>query len=168
MDVKSMLLEEIDQELGNTRRVLERVPEDRLTWKPHAKSMSLGRLATHLAEIPGGMAKRLSSESFTMSAPGTPRPEPLVAADRAALLEIFDASASQLKAVVGSWDEAALAAPWSLEAGGHTVFTKPRLAALRMMVLAHSIHHRGQLTVYLRENDVPLPAIYGPTADEGL
>jgi uncharacterized damage-inducible protein DinB len=168
MDLKKMMLDEIALEMANTRRVLERVPEDRMDWQPHAKSMSLSRLSSHLAYLPGLAVKWLSQDHADLPAAGAPRPAPLALKERAAILELFDANVRDLRAMAESWSEADLAATWTFTRGGQVLLTAPRLTALRRFLLSHSIHHRGQLTVYLRENDVPLPPIYGPTADEDI
>jgi uncharacterized damage-inducible protein DinB len=168
MDLKPILLDELKAEMANTRRVLERVPEERMDWQPHAKSMTMSRLASHLAELPGRAVKLLGQDTFDLAPPGATRPAPLMLRERAALLELFDANVRDLRAIVESWTEADLATSWTLLRGGQTLFTATRFAAIRRMLVSHSIHHRGQLTVYLRENDVPLPPLYGPTADEAI
>ncbi len=168
MDLKKMLLEEITLEMSNTRRVLERVPEDRMDWQPHAKSMSLSRLASHLAFLPGLAVKMFSQDRYEMGAPGTPRPTPFALPQRAAILDLFDTNVRDLRAMAESWSDADLASTWTFVRGGKVLIDGPRVPSLRRMLLSHSIHHRGQLTVYLRENDVPLPPLYGPTADEDI
>jgi uncharacterized damage-inducible protein DinB len=163
MALKDALLAEYDHEMGTTRKLLGRVPDDRLPWKPHVKSMALGELATHLGNIPNWSAAILDEPSFDLaSAP----PNLLPLGSRAEILEFFDRSARQARARLDRSDAEYLA-PWSLRRGGQEMFTLPRIAAFRSFVLNHSIHHRGQLSVYLRLNDVPVPSIYGPSADEG-
>ena len=166
MKLSESLLPEFDREMANTRKVLERVPEDKLTWKPHAKSFSMGALATHVAMIPGWGVFRLAQDSFDLAAPGAQQPPP-PAGSRKELLELFDRNVAAYRAALVAADDARLFAPWSLVKGSQTIFTMPRLAVLRSIVMNHSIHHRAQLGVYLRLNDVPVPAIYGPSADEG-
>jgi uncharacterized damage-inducible protein DinB len=161
MALKEALLAEYDHEMGTTRRLLERVPEDKLAWKPHEKSMALGELASHLSNIPNWTATILNDSSFdvatiTKQAPRTSRTE---------ILALFDASNRSARALMDRTD-AEYAAPWSLKRGDQLMFTLPRVAAFRNFVLNHTIHPRGQLSVYLRLNDVPLPPIYGPSADE--
>ena len=167
MPLSEGLLPEFDHEMANTRKVLERVPEVHLTWKPHEKSMSLGDLATHVASIPGWTTMTLNEEFLDMAAPGAPGVPP-PAASRVALLALFDKGVSEARTALAGAGDACLLGQWSLRKGAQTVFTMPRLAVLRSFILNHGIHHRGQLEVYLRLKDVPLPAIYGPSADEGL
>jgi len=163
MAIKDGLLAEYDHEMGTTRKLLERVPDDKLAWQPHAKSMSLAGLATHLTNLPNWGATILNDLSFDLAeAPPVLQPK----ASRAEILDAFDAAAKQTRAALDKTD-AELMAPWSLRRSGHEVFTMPRVAAFRTFVLYHVVHHRGQLSVYLRLNDVPVPAIYGPSADEG-
>lgn len=163
MAIKDGLLAEYDHEMGTTRKLLDRLPDDRLSWKPHEKSMTLGGLATHLANLPIWGDQILNQTTFDIAdAP----PNLTAKTSRADVLAHFD---ERVKATRGWLDktDAELAAPWTLKRGGQQVFTMPRIAAFRSFVLSHSIHHRGQLSVYLRLNDVPVPAIYGPSADEG-
>jgi len=168
MPMSQSLLPEFDHEMANTRKALERVPEDKFGWKPHEKSMSLGRLATHVAELSGWVSNTLESESLDFAPPGAPPYQPLIAASRTALLEMFDKNVAAARAAISAASDAQLMAPWTLLAGGKTIFSMPRIAVLRGMVMNHMIHHRGQLTVYLRLNDVPVPALYGPSADEQI
>lgn len=164
MKLSESLLPEFDHEMANTRKVLERVPEDKLNWKPHAKSFSMGALATHVAMIPGWGVFTLSHDSFDLAAAGVQPPPP--AASRKELLETFDRNVAEFRAALAAAEDTHLLAPWSLSAGAKTIFTMPRIAVLRSSIMNHSIHHRAQLGVYLRLNDVPLPALYGPSADE--
>jgi len=163
MAIKDGLLAEFDHEMGTTRRLLERLPDDRLSWKPHAKSMSLGGLATHLSNLPGWGNTIMNDLSFDLA--GAP-PNLQEKTSRAEIVASFDATTKQTRLALDKTD-AELVAPWSLKRGGHEIFTMPRVAAFRTFVLYHMVHHRGQLSVYLRMNEVPVPAIYGPTADEG-
>ena len=154
---------EFDHEMATTRKLLERVPDNKLAWKPHEKSMSLGGLATHLGNISNWAGAILNDASFDLaSAP--PNLEP--ANTRAALLDAFDRSTTQTRAWLDRSDSE-YTSMWSLKRAGQEVFSMPRVAAFRTFVLYHIVHHRGQLSVYLRLNDIPVPAIYGPTADEG-
>ena len=160
MSVASFL-REFDREAAITRRVLERVPSDRLAWKPHAKSMSLGHLAMHIATGPGTIAGWAILDTFAFA--GDPAP---VAASTADVLAAHDAGAANVRAVLNTMGDAGLETMWSASAGGKTLMTMPKAALVRSMVLNHYYHHRGQLTVYLRLLDVPVPSIYGPSADE--
>jgi len=163
MAIKDGLLVEYDHEMGTTRKLLERIPDDKLAWQPHAKSMSLAGLATHLSNLPNWGATILSDLSFDLAeAP----PSLDAKGSRAEILAAFDAASGRTRAALDKTD-AELTAPWSLRRGSHEIFTLPRAAAFRTFVLYHVVHHRGQLSVYLRLNDVPVPAIYGPSADEG-
>jgi uncharacterized damage-inducible protein DinB len=163
MAIKDALLADYDHEMGTTRKLLERLPEDKLSWKPHEKSMSLGGLATHLSNIPNWGGTILNEPFFDLVAAPPNRPEPT---SRAAILAEFDETRGRVRAWMDKSD-AEYNAPWTLKRGGQQMFSVPRVAAFRSFVLHHIIHHRGQLSVYLRLNDVPVPPIYGPSADEG-
>jgi uncharacterized damage-inducible protein DinB len=160
--IKDGLLAEFDHEIGTTRKLLERLPDEKLAWKPHAKSMSLGGLGTHVANLPLWAGTILNEPSFDL-ANDTRAPEQ---PSRAAILTTFDANATRARGWMDKTD-AEYAGRWSLLRGGQEVFSLPRIAALRSFVFSHIIHHRGQLSVYLRLNDIAVPAIYGPSADEG-
>ena len=166
MPMSQALLPEFDHEMANTRKALARVPEDKFGWKPHEKSMTMGRLATHLAELLGLVPTVLETESFDFAPPGAPPFQPKTAASRAELLEMFDKNVATARAAIGAASDAQLMVNWSLLLGGRTLLSMPRIAVLRGMAMNHVIHHRGQLAVYLRLNDVPVPALYGPSADE--
>jgi len=163
MAIKDGLLAEYDHEMGTTRKLLDRLPDDKLAWRPHAKSMSLGGLATHLSNLPNWGGTILNELSFDL-ADAPPNLEEK--SSRADILSAFDASSTRTRGWLDKTD-AELLVPWSLRRGGQEVFTLPRVAAFRTFVLYHVVHHRGQLSVYLRLNDIPVPAIYGPSADEG-
>lgn len=163
MALNEALLPEYDHEMQTTRRVLERVPDDKFGWKPHQKSMSLGGLATHLATINHWVDATVGTDSFDLStAPPTPELK-----SRADVLAAFDQSVASARKTIAGASDAQLLKTWSLLSGGKTVLSFPKIAVLRSFVLNHIIHHRGQLSVYLRLNDVPVPSIYGPSADEG-
>lgn len=154
-------VQELDQEAATTRRVLERVPTDQLGWKPHEKSMSLGQLALHVATVPGNVATVASQSPFQVpefSQPAAKSAEELVPA--------LEASVAEAKKILGTMDDASLGETWRLVNGDREVMALPRVAILRSLMLNHWYHHRGQLSVYLRLLDVPLPSIYGPSADE--
>jgi uncharacterized damage-inducible protein DinB len=167
MGLSQSLLPEFDHEMANTRKVLERVPENRGDFRPHPKSMALGRLAGHLAELPGFAASALTTESLDFAPVGGPPRTPYVMTSRKELLDRFDAGVAGARAALAAATDEELDRPWTLSVGGRKIFTLPRKAALRGFVLSHSIHHRAQLGVYLRMNDVPVPGLYGPSADEG-
>lgn len=162
MALVDALLPEFDHEMTVTRKLLERVPDDRLGWKPHEKSFSLGELAQHLATIPNWGSVTLTQSEFDTSGMSAPAP----AASRAELLALFDGHAGATRAALAGKTDAELAAPWALKNGDQTMFSMPKAAVWRSFVMSHLIHHRGQLSVYLRMQDVPLPSIYGPSADE--
>jgi uncharacterized damage-inducible protein DinB len=157
------LIPEFDHEMTLTRKLLERVPEEQFDWKPHQKSMSLGGLATHLARLPLWGVTTLEQSELDLAL--TPPAEQ--AASRAELLATFDKAVSGTRAALTGKSDAELMAPWTLKRDGHTIFSMPKASIWRSFVLSHIVHHRGQLTVYLRMHDVPLPSIYGPSADEG-
>jgi uncharacterized damage-inducible protein DinB len=145
-----------------TRKLLERVPEDRLAWKPHAKSYSLGQLAQHVATVPMWGEVTINQSEFDVGG-GSP---PSQVETRSALLSMFDANAARTRAALVGKTDAELMAPWALKNGGKTIFSMPKAVVWRSFVMSHLIHHRGQLSVYLRMQDVALPSIYGPSADE--
>jgi uncharacterized damage-inducible protein DinB len=163
--IKEGLLAEYDHELATTRRLLERLPDDpdRLAWKPHPKSMSLGGLATHIANLPTWGESILNASSFDLA--GLP-PNLGAKTARGEILSFFDANTKRTRASLDRTDAEYLDR-WTLKRGGQEMFSLPKIAAFRNFVLHHIIHHRGQLSVYLRLNDIPLPSMYGPTADEG-
>jgi uncharacterized damage-inducible protein DinB len=161
MSIASSLLAELEHESKTTRRVLERVPQEHLTWKPHAKSMSLGQLALHVAIAPGNVAELAARDS--VEPPKGSFPEASTAAE---LLPALEASVAKAKQHLGAMDDAAMTATWRMTSGGRDVMAMPRMAFARAIMLNHLYHHRGQLLVYLRLLDVPVPSVYGPTADE--
>ena len=165
MTLRDALIREFDLELPFTRRSLERVPIDKFGWKPHEKSMSLGELVGHLAGIPNWAGIVMTSAEFEMSS-AAGRKKPQIPMSRTALLKEFDAKVAEARASLAGKTDAELLAPWTLKSDGEEIFTLPKISALRSFVMNHSIHHRGQLSVYLRMKNVPLPSIYGPTADE--
>lgn len=168
MPLRDAILPEFDHEMQNTRRTLERVPEGKPDWAPHPKSMKMGRLAGHIAELPGWVVDALSKDSLDINPPdGQRQHQPVVMQSRRQLLEAFDQGVASARAAIATASDEELMKPWSLLAGGKTIFTLPRIGVLRSFVLSHVIHHRAQLGVYLRLNDVPVPSIYGPSADEG-
>lgn len=161
MTISETLLPEFDQEAANTRALLECVPEDKFAWKPHERSMTMGQLASHVAELANWAVYTINQDSLEL----TPDMKPLNAATKKELMDSFaSCSAAAHEAIAGASD-AHLGKTWSLIYGGKPVLSMPRAAVLRSMVLSHLIHHRGQLSVYLRLNDVAIPGMYGPSAD---
>jgi uncharacterized damage-inducible protein DinB len=154
-------IQELELEGARTRRVLERAPSDKLTWTPHAKSMPLGKLAMHIAVIPGRLSAWILTDEFHFSPNPTPEP-----ASTAEILAAHDASIVTAKENLTKVGDAGLTAMWSAKMGDKTLMTMPKGALVRSLVLNHWFHHRGQLSVYLRLLDVPVPSIYGPSADE--
>ncbi len=166
MGLSDMLMPEFEQEMAGTRRTLERVPEDKFDWQPHEKSTSLGGLATHLANLPSWVGHTIEKDELDIAPPGEPPLRMPPATTRAEVLAHFDQNVAAARVALAGASDEHLLKPWSLLSGGKTVLTMPRVAVLRGFVLNHNIHHRAQLGVYLRLNDVPVPAIYGPSADE--
>lgn len=163
MPFNQVLLPEFEMEMEKTRRVLERAPLEKSDWAPHAKSMKLGRLAQHVAEIPGWLTATLQQDELVMDG----YQQPPMPKTRAELLEMFDKNvAAGRAALAAATDDAAFRKTWSLKAGGKTLFSGPRGGVVRGFVFNHLVHHRAQLGVYLRLNDIPVPSIYGPSADE--
>jgi uncharacterized damage-inducible protein DinB len=166
MKISEALLPEFDQEMANTRKVLERAPAAKFSWKPHPKSFDLGSLAAHIANMAEWASLTLKSDSFDYAPPGAPPYETPKLASAEALVASFDKSVKQAREALVAADDASMMAPWSLMAGGKVVMTMPRAAVVRTFVMNHIIHHRAQLCVYYRMNDVPVPGLYGPSADE--
>jgi len=167
MSFSEMMLPEFDQEMANTRKTLERVPEDKFAWKPHVKSTSLGGLATHLGNIPSWVKNTFAQDELDIAPPGAPPFRLEEAKSRSELLAAFDKNVADARAALESVSDEKWRGPWSLLNGGNKIFTMPRAAVMRSFVMNHLIHHRAQLGVYLRLLDVPVPSIYGPSADEG-
>lgn len=167
MSISAALLPEFDYEMANTRRTLERIPESCFDWTPHEKSPSMGNLVSHLANLPSWAAMTIEQDSINMIPPdgSDPPKTPQVGSTQEAL-ESFDQKVASARKLLAGASDADLLATWSLLYGEETVLSMPKVAVLRGFVMNHMIHHRGQLTVYMRMNDLPLPALYGPSADE--
>jgi uncharacterized damage-inducible protein DinB len=161
--VVSALLSEIQREAATTKRVLERVPTDKLSWQPQPKSMTLGQLTMHIAKIPGGIARLAQVDEFDFSTANFNPPMPK---DIQEVLTTLDDSVNAAQKYIGGLTESALDANWRMTSQGREVFTISRIELIRSIMLNHWYHHRGQLSVYLRLLDVPVPSIYGPSADE--
>ncbi len=162
MPIIDAMLQELEQEARTTRRVLERVPNEQLGWKPHEKSRTLGELAMHIAVVPGAVAELVASGS-TVQAPKFTDPQ---LSDASELIPILEQSIAKAKTALAGMDDETLHSTWRMMAGDTELLALPRVAMLRSVMLNHWYHHRGQLSVYLRELDVPIPSIYGPSADE--
>jgi uncharacterized damage-inducible protein DinB len=162
MPIIDSILAELDTESKSTRRVLERIPESKFGWKPHEKSMTLGYLAMHVATIPGFFGKLATQDGFD-AANFTPMAVPATTAE---LVAAFDSSMADARKFLSSLEDAKLMAPWTFSHGGKTLMTLPRIGLIRGILCSHLYHHRGQLSVYLRLLDIPVPSIYGPSADE--
>lgn len=162
MAIVDSLLPEFDHEMTVTRKLLERVPEERFGWKPHEKSYTLGQLAQHVATVPMWGAITINQSELDL---GGGQQLPAVT-NGAALLALFDGHVAGTRAALVGKSDAELMAPWTLKHSGKTLFSMPKAAVWRSFVMSHLIHHRGQLSVYLRIQNVPLPSMYGPSADE--
>lgn len=162
MALVDALMPEFDHEMTVTRKLLERVPDDKCDWKPHPKSFSLGQLAQHVATIPMWGSVTVTTTELDIGGGG----QLPAAKSRTDLLAMFDKHVGETRAALTGKTDAELMVPWALKNGSHTIFTMPRAGVWRGFVLSHLIHHRGQLSVYLRLLDVPVPSIYGPSADE--
>ena len=166
MKISETVLPEFDQEMASTRKVLERVPAAKFSWKPHPKSSEFGALAAHIANMPDWAGLTMQADSFDYAPPGAPPYQTPKYTSTEDLLAAFDKSVAQGRSAIAAADDIAFLAPWTLMAGGQTIMTMPRIAVIRTFVLNHTIHHRAQLGVYLRLNDIPVPGLYGPSADE--
>ena len=161
MNLADQLWSEVENESQTTRRVLERMPADKLAWKPHPKSFSLGQLALHIASVPGNVAAGATADSF--EAPGFHQAQPQSIQE---IMDMFSKSLINAREALRGMSDSRLAAIWSLTQNGKPILSMPRIAFLRSVMMNHLYHHRGQLSVYLRLLDVPVPSIYGPSADE--
>lgn len=167
MTIGQNLLPEFDNEMSGTRKVLERVPDGKLGWRVHEKSNTIGWVAGHLANLPSWATMTIESDSLDV-APKDGEPFKTPEFESATgILAAFDQNVAQARALLESVSDEELHQPWSLLKSGETVFTMPKIAVLRTWVINHIIHHRAHLCVYLRMNDIPVPALYGPSADEG-
>jgi uncharacterized damage-inducible protein DinB len=162
MPFSQTLLPEFDQEMQNTRKILECVPDNQLDYQPHPKSMSMARLATHIAELPGWSTMTLDRDLLEMDS----NYKPVIAGSRAELLSIFDKNASEARTKIAAATDADWQKTWTFKWNGQVVLSMPRAAVMRGVVMNHLIHHRGQLSVFLRMVDVAIPGMYGPSADD--
>jgi uncharacterized damage-inducible protein DinB len=166
MSIAQSMLPEFDQEMANTRKVLERVPEAKWDWKPHQKSGTTGWLAGHVATIPEWLTMTLNTDSLDYAPVDGPSYTPPKIENNQQLLAAFDKGSAEARTALSAAADADFAKGWTLLAGGKEIFTMPKIACIRSFVLNHLIHHRAQLTMYLRQLDVPVPGLYGPSADE--
>ncbi|MBN9658193.1 MAG: DinB family protein [Acidobacteria bacterium] len=166
MAISELLKPELEQELAKTRKTLERLPEDKLTFKPHDKSFELGALATHLATIPLWGKMTMESTELDLAPGGKPLEQPKRITSAADALARFDQYAADITAAVSAASDEAFQADWALKMNGNVMFTMSRYSVIRSMILNHLVHHRAQVGVYYRLLDIPVPSIYGPTADE--
>jgi len=166
MSFGKSIVPEFDQEMANTRKVLERIPFDKLDWKAHPKSNTIGWVGSHLAEIPGWVAGTLQRETWDINPVGGEPYKTIKATSREQLLEIFDKNVAEARSALESTTDEAFAKEWSLLSQGQPILTMPRTAVIRSLVVNHTIHHRAVLCVYLRLNDIPVPGMYGPSGDE--
>jgi len=166
MSLSQALLPEFDHEMAGTRKTLERVPETQLGWRPHTRSMTLGGLASHLANLPSWIGYTVERDSLDLAPVGQPALRQDEKTSRQALLDHFDRHLAEGRTLLAAASDETLLAPWTLLGGGKPYFTMPRVAVLRSFVMNHNVHHRAQLGVYLRLLDVAVPGLYGPSADE--
>ena len=166
MSYAETVLPEFDQEMANTRKVLERIPQDKLDWQPHPKSHTIGWNANHLANLPDWLVHTLNKPSLDIAPVGGQPYEFPKLASRAEILDLFDRNVAAARAAITAAKDEDMASMWTLARAGNPIFTMPRSAVVRSFVLNHIIHHRAILCVYLRLNDIPVPGMYGPSGDE--
>jgi uncharacterized damage-inducible protein DinB len=166
-NISQALLPEFDMEIASTRKTLERVPEDKPDFRPHDRSMPLARLAAHVAEVPTWAIMTLTQDEFDINPAEGPKYTPFVMTTRKDLLARFDEDVKKTREALAAASDESMMKTWTMKSGGKHVMAMPRVAVLRSFVMNHMIHHRAQLGVYLRMNNVPVPSIYGPSADEG-
>ncbi|MBX9789785.1 MAG: DinB family protein [Pirellulales bacterium] len=166
MSLADLFLGEFEQEMAGTRKVLERIPDDKINWKAHPKSNTIGWVGAHLVEIPGWVEGTLTQDAWDLQPPGGEPYRTPPWTNRAEMLATFDKNIADAKRALAAASDGDFAKPWSLKMGGQTLFTMPRAAVIRTFVLNHTVHHRAHLCVYLRLNDIPVPGLYGPSADE--
>ena len=161
MTYAEMILPEFDEEMANTRKVLERVPDDKLDWRPHPKSNTIGWNANHLADIPAWVEGTFTQTSYAAEGYQSP-----TLTSRSEILDLFDRNVAAGRRAIAAVKDEDIGAPWSLLLGGQPILTMPRFMVMRSFVLNHLVHHRAILCVYLRLNDIPVPGLYGPSGDE--
>lgn len=166
MTIAEGFLLEFKPEMDNTRKMLERVPDEGLDYRPHPKSMTMGRLAGHIAEMPAWGVNTIELDELDLNPPGGSDFEPCTAESRDQVLEVFDRGVAAATEAIKKTSDDAMRKEWTLKMAGKPIFTMPRIAVLKVMIVSHIVHHRAQLSVYLRINDIPIPGMYGPSADE--
>jgi len=166
MSYAETVLPEFDQEMANTRKVLERIPDDKLEWQPHPKSHTIGWNANHVASLPDWLVHTFATSSLDIAPVGGKRFELPKFASKNEILDLFDKNVAAARAAIVAAKDEDVTAMWTLLAGGNPIFTMPRSAVVRSVVINHIIHHRAILCVYLRLNDIPVPGMYGPSGDE--
>jgi uncharacterized damage-inducible protein DinB len=166
MSYAETILPEFDQEMANTRKVLERIPDDKLDWQPHPRSHTIGWNANHVADLPSWLVVTLTKPEFDVAPVGGERYTLPKLTSRQEILELFDRNVAAARMAISEASDEHMASPWTLSSGGKPFFTMPRSAVVRGMVLNHLVHHRAHLIVYLRLNDIPVPGMYGPSGDE--
>jgi uncharacterized damage-inducible protein DinB len=166
MKISDALLPEFEQEMAGTRKVLSRCPEDRFEFRPHPKSFTMVSLATHIANMVGWAVDTIDKDFFDVAPPGAPPYKEESAKSSSDLMERFDRNVAAARTAISGASDEHLMAMWALKQTGKTLFSMPRIVCIRSFVMNHTIHHRAQLCVYLRLNDIPVPALYGPSADE--
>lgn len=166
MSISQMLLPELEQEAVSTRKTLERLPDDKFGWKPHEKSFALGPLANHIVDLYEWGTTTLDLDEFDFAPPGGPKYSTPKRETREEVLKAFDENLAKMRESLARTSDEKMHKDWALKSGGHVIFSMPTMVALRSFVFNHMVHHRAQLGVYLRLNDIPVPAVYGPSADE--
>jgi len=166
MSYAESILPEFDQEMASTRKVLERIPDDKLDWKAHPKSHTIGWNANHLADIPNWLAAALTTTSLDIAPPDGPKYESPALTSREQILELFDRNVAASRKAISEAKDEDVGQPWTLLQAGKEIFTMPRSALVRQFGINHMIHHRAHLCAYLRLNDIPVPGMYGPSGDE--
>jgi len=166
MQLVEQLVLEFKQEAGHTRKVLERISEDKWNWRPHSKSWTMGELATHIANVPSWAPMTIANDSMNIDPSNVSAQKTVAAQTLQEILDRFDKNCMEAESALAQSSEEHLFTPWTMQSGEKVLFKMPRLSVLRNFILNHLIHHRAQMCVYLRLNGLPVPAIYGPTADE--
>jgi len=167
MAIGQSMLPEFEHEMANTRKTLERIPDEKFEWTPHQKSFPMGKLATHVANLPSWTSLTIEQDEFDMAPNGEQVKTPECHSQKE-LLDTFDANVAKARESLAGVTDERMFQSWALLAGGNQLFAMPRVAVLRSFVMNHIIHHRAQLGVYLRLNEIPVPSIYGPSADEQM